>query len=147
VATVTQEEEPKQDEGLPVTDDPRNPNLLRDRLANERTFLAWLRTAIAITAMGFVVARFELLLSELAILEGADFDDSILALTIGILLVLTGPFMAVTAAVRFRSVERRLMAGLPNDGVISVGTVMVLALAMLFGGVGIAVHLLDRWPH
>lgn len=132
--------------GKPITVDPLNPNLLRDRLANERTFLAWLRTAIAITAMGFVVARFELLLSELAILEGSDFDDSILALTIGILLVLTGPFMAVTAAVRFRSVERRLMGGLPGDGVISVGSVMALALALLFGGVGIAIHLLDRWP-
>lgn len=144
---MTQQEESKEPDGQPVTIDPRNPNLLRDRLANERTFLAWLRTAIAITAMGFVVARFELLLSELAILEGADFDDSLLALTIGILLVLTGPFMAVTAAVRFRTVERRLMAGLPDDGVISMNTVLALALAMLFGGVGIAIHLLDRWPH
>ena len=144
---MTQDETPTPEDDQPVTIDPGNPNLLRDRLANERTFLAWLRTAIAITAMGFVVARFELLLSELAILEGADFDDSILALTIGILLVLTGPFMAVTAAVRFRTVERRLMSGLPNDGVISVNTVLALALALLFGGVGIAIHLLDRWPH
>ena len=130
----------------PITVDPMNPNLLRDRLANERTFLAWLRTAIAITAMGFVVARFELLLSELAILEGADFDESVVALTIGILLVLSGPFMVVTAAARFRSVERRLMAGLPRDGAVSVGVVMVLALGMLFGGIGLAIHLIDRWP-
>ena len=37
----------------------QNPNLLRDRLANERTFLAWRRTGSAITINGFVVARFD----------------------------------------------------------------------------------------
>lgn len=33
-------------------------------LANERTFLAWLRTCIAIIGLGFVVARFSLFLRE-----------------------------------------------------------------------------------
>lgn len=33
---------------------------LRDHLANERTLLAWSRTAIAIVGLGFVVARFAL---------------------------------------------------------------------------------------
>jgi uncharacterized membrane protein YidH (DUF202 family) len=37
-----------------------------DYLANERTFLAWIRTAVTIMAFGFVVARFGLLLRELA---------------------------------------------------------------------------------
>ncbi len=38
-----------------------------DHLANERTFLAWLRTAIATIAFGFVVARFGILLRELQV--------------------------------------------------------------------------------
>ena len=33
-----------------------------DHAANERTFLAWVRTAISIMAFGFVVARFDLFL-------------------------------------------------------------------------------------
>ncbi len=37
----------------------------RDHLANERTLLAWSRTGIAVIALGFVVARFGLLLREL----------------------------------------------------------------------------------
>jgi uncharacterized membrane protein YidH (DUF202 family) len=36
-------------------------------LANERTFLAWLRTCIAIVGLGFVVARFGLFLREFGI--------------------------------------------------------------------------------
>jgi putative membrane protein len=31
-----------------------------DHSANERTFLAWVRTAIAVMAFGFVVERFDL---------------------------------------------------------------------------------------
>ena len=31
---------------------------LREYLANERTYLAWLRTAIAVIAFGFVLDRF-----------------------------------------------------------------------------------------
>ena len=34
-------------------------------LANERTFLAWVRTSIAVMGLGFVVARFGLWIQEL----------------------------------------------------------------------------------
>jgi inner membrane protein YidH len=37
-----------------------NPNLARDHLANERTFLAWLRTGIAIVVFGLVLGRLSL---------------------------------------------------------------------------------------
>jgi len=40
------------------------PNL-REHLANERTFLAWLRTSIAIIAFGFVIDKFSLYLRYL----------------------------------------------------------------------------------
>jgi len=40
------------------------PNL-REHLANERTFLAWLRMSVAIIAFGFVVERFSLFLKYL----------------------------------------------------------------------------------
>jgi inner membrane protein YidH len=38
---------------------------VRDHLANNRTMLAWSRTGIAVMALGFVVARFGLLVREL----------------------------------------------------------------------------------
>ena len=38
---------------------------ITDYLANERTYLAWLRTGIATIALGFVVARFGLLIRTL----------------------------------------------------------------------------------
>ena len=35
-------------------------------LANERTFLAWIRTSIAVISLGFVIAKFSVWLNELA---------------------------------------------------------------------------------
>ncbi len=37
-----------------------------DHAANERTFLAWVRTALAVIAFGFIVERFDLFLSYIA---------------------------------------------------------------------------------
>jgi inner membrane protein YidH len=41
-----------------------------DHLANQRTFLAWIRTGLATITFGFVVERFGLLLRELGIKTG-----------------------------------------------------------------------------
>ncbi len=37
-----------------------------DHAANERTFLAWVRTAIAVMAFGFVIEKFDLFLKYAA---------------------------------------------------------------------------------
>jgi putative membrane protein len=37
-----------------------------DHAANERTFLAWVRTAIAVMAFGFIVEKFDLFLEVAA---------------------------------------------------------------------------------
>ena len=37
----------------------------RDHMANERTFLAWVRTSIGIMAFGFVVEKFALFIKRL----------------------------------------------------------------------------------
>lgn len=47
-----------------MTPDPQ-PDRQREHQANERTFLAWLRTAIALIGFGFAIARFGLFLRQL----------------------------------------------------------------------------------
>src|SRR5947199_1695167 len=46
---------------------PRPDSKVRDHLANERTFLAWMRTALGLIGLGFVLARMGLFLRQLAI--------------------------------------------------------------------------------
>ena len=46
--------------------DPARPDHTREHLANERTFLAWVRTALGLIGLGFVLARMGLFLRQLA---------------------------------------------------------------------------------
>ncbi len=45
-----------------LSSEDKKPDRSTQHLANERTFLAWLRTCIALMGLGFVVARFSLFL-------------------------------------------------------------------------------------
>jgi putative membrane protein len=55
---------------IPSTAPPRPSSRVRDHLANERTFLAWVRTALGLIGLGFVVARMGLFLRQLAMAGG-----------------------------------------------------------------------------
>ena len=75
-----------------------------DHAANERTFLAWVRTAIAIMAFGFLVEKFDLFVS-LASREGAraaTVGGQTLGNIAGLVLILLGGATLVLAIVRFR---------------------------------------------
>ncbi len=51
----------------PSSSPSRSPSRVRDHLANERTFLAWVRTTLGLIGLGFVLARMGLFLRQLAL--------------------------------------------------------------------------------
>ncbi len=51
-----------------LSSEDKKPDHSTQHFANERTFLAWLRTCIALMGLGFVVARFSLFLREFSII-------------------------------------------------------------------------------
>lgn len=44
----------------------RNPNRIRDHLANERTYLSWMRSAIALMGFGVLIVRLRILRPPIA---------------------------------------------------------------------------------
>jgi len=68
---------------------------MADALANDRTFLAWLRTGIALFGLGFVVAKVSLILDAG---EGAVSDASLYS-AVGVMVVVCG---ALVIAVGYR---------------------------------------------
>ena len=82
-----------------------------NHLANERTFLAWIRTSISIIVFGFVVAKFGITLREFLQLQGHATQESGLSLGMGIAFMAMGVFMAVVALFRYRTTQKRLDAG------------------------------------
>src|SRR5664279_1361458 len=68
-----------------------------DHLANERTFLAWIRTSISIIVFGFVVAKFGITLREFLRMQGNGERQSGMSLAIGVGFIVMGIFMALVS--------------------------------------------------
>ena len=102
-------------------------------MAAERTFLAWLRTAIALMAFGFVIARFGVFLRNVA-LPGAPVTTQgpVTSLALGLGLIGLGILVCIASAVRHRSYVRgidegRFRAAFGSTVAFSVAGLLVLA--------------------
>ena len=87
-------------------------NRYSDHAANERTFLAWVRTAIAVVAFGFLIERFDLFLRFAArdMPHVSQPPHAGAANFIGILFVIIGLAMIVIATMRFFRTEKEIDA-------------------------------------
>jgi putative membrane protein len=106
-----------------------------DHAANERTFLAWVRTAIAIMAFGFLVEKFDLFLalSSLGEKTRAAPSHPLVGTLAGLALFALGGTTMALAALRFRRTARDI----DSDEERSVGGErMDLALAGLLAILG-----------
>jgi putative membrane protein len=112
-----------------------------DHAANERTFLAWVRTAIAVMAFGFVIERFDLFLQvaapQLALRQAAPHGQMIANLA-GLAFIGIGVVMIVIAGVRFVKTAKAIET---EDAVPSPGERSDVALAVLLGLLGLALFL------
>ena len=63
-----------------------NPARVRDHLANERTYLAWMRTALAMMGFGVVIVRLRYLLPRLQG-DGHGWELGLLFAVVGLLTV------------------------------------------------------------
>ena len=91
----------------------REDKLAAEFLANERTFLAWIRTSIAVISLGFVVAKFGLWMRELSMHFGSHAQSSGNASSwyIGVAMLVLGGLLAILAARRYHVVNRAIESG------------------------------------
>ena len=112
-----------------------------DHLANERTFLAWIRTSIAIMGFGFVVVKFALFIKQISLALGTK--QTVLpgkgySTQIGTLLVAVGVFLAFYSWLRYRITEKQLV----NDAYKpSVLPALILASGIVVIGVLLVIYL------
>ena len=104
---------------------------ITDYLANERTYLAWIRTGITVIALGFVVSKFGLIVKELV----PSFSETSFHFSsyIGIALVLVGGFMELLALKRFTRNQERIRQGSyePTARIESIMSVTIFVIAIL----------------
>ena len=112
-----------------------------DHSANERTFLAWVRTAIAMMAFGFLLERFDLFLQIATVTLGPNaphFPTTGFGREAGLALLIVGVAMTAIAAVRFLKTrkaidnpELQMVTGLRLD-VALAALLVLLGLALVF---------------
>lgn len=102
---------------------------VRDHLANERTLLAWQRTALALVGIGFLIERFAL--DPTGSVDGGSI--------LGAVLILCGAVVAVVGAYRFVRTEREIDTGSYRPALLAH---LVLAAVIAIAAVVIAIFTL-----
>lgn len=108
-----------------------------DHAANERTFLAWVRTALAMVAIGCMLAKFNIFLRLL----GAEHHEGMPILPgssawIGVMTILAGLLLLPASWWRFRTVRAALSAEEPRAITLNgMEGVFCLFLSLLVGAI------------
>jgi putative membrane protein len=109
---------------------------IREHQANERTFLAWLRTSIALIGFGFAIARFTLFLHQLNTALTKQYSPThpwFNSENLGLILVLFGILTIAMAAWRYNQVFRQIerLDYQPNRMIVWIMTGVVMCLGFL----------------
>jgi putative membrane protein len=109
-------------------------------LAVERTFLAWIRTGLAMMGFGFVVARFGLFLREVNATAHTHPLPGGISVKFGTALVAMGVVLTGASVVRYVRLLRRLESGHGLERPSRLAVILGVALAVI--GAMVTVYLL-----
>lgn len=115
----------------------------REQLANERTFLAWIRTSIALMGFGFVIVKFTLFLKQLSLLlQTSDIKIKANSTYAGIIMVAVGMFIAVLAFLQYKKNDKQLRNNYFES---SSKLSLLITLIMIIGGLFLIVYLFSTF--
>ncbi len=119
----------------------------RDHMANERTFLAWVRTSIGIMAFGFVVEKFALFIKQIPLLLGKphsqmlpDTSHSLQGYSsiFGVFLVALGLLICLLAFIKYKKVEKQIECDSYQSSMLLN---IMLTLSVLLIGIFLVIYL------
>ncbi|MBI5674331.1 MAG: DUF202 domain-containing protein [Nitrospirae bacterium] len=129
---------------MPASPEDKSSAKVRNRrvhMANERTFLAWIRTSIGIMAFGFVVEKFALFVKQLSYFLGKEITPPSHGYSsiFGILLVALGALMGALSFIRYKKVERQIDEDTYKPSLILD---ILLAISVLAIGIFLVIYLI-----
>jgi putative membrane protein len=111
-----------------------------DHLANERTYLAWVRTALGLIGIGFVLARMGVFLRQLAMMSGSanhqEFRGGHEFLVTGVIFLLLGAVLCLGSGWYYQRSRKAIDAGRyePARQTITALTVAVVLGTLIITG-------------
>jgi putative membrane protein len=113
-----------------------NPNRARDHLANERTFLAWVRTGAAIVVFGFAIGRFSIAIRQLSALQGHTVRTAGISVWMGSGTIGAGVALVIAGLLRYRKTRVQLDAGTfePAGFVLDLITILTVLFGLALAG-------------
>jgi putative membrane protein len=126
--------------------DNANPNRTRDHLANERTFLAWVRTGIATIIFGFAIGRFSIALHEFLRLQGHAAASSGISAWLGVVSIVGGVLLILAGQSRYRKTRMQLDSDsfTPAGFVIDIVSYLLGLFGLALGGYLVYIELFRR---
>ncbi|HUB02230.1 MAG TPA: DUF202 domain-containing protein [Terriglobales bacterium] len=125
-----------------------NPNRARDHLANERTFLAWVRTGIATIIFGFAIGRFSIALREFLRISGHGEGSlsSGVSAWFGVISILGGVLLIFAGLSRYRTARIQIDSGTfePAGFVIDIVSYLLGVFGLSLAGYLIYIGLFKR---
>ncbi|MBN1338475.1 MAG: DUF202 domain-containing protein [Bacteroidales bacterium] len=113
----------------------------REHLANERTFLSWIRTSIAFMGFGFVIVKFSLFLKQITpLIDTTLIPSKGHSAIVGVIMVAIGVVITILAFLQYKRIENQLKA----DSFVSGSRLSLLITSiLLIGGVFLVIYLIS----
>jgi putative membrane protein len=111
-------------------------NRARDHLANERTFLAWVRTSVAIVVFGFAIGRFAIAMRQLTEFQGRGSRTTGFSVWMGMSAILAGVVMVGAGLMRYRKTRAQLDEGKfePAGFIVDLVTILTVLFGLALAG-------------
>ena len=108
-------------------------------LANERTFLAWFRTCIALIGLGFIVSRFSLFLKQFGVITKTLTVDILAnnmnpSYLLGIGIIILGIGLLICALKNYLDIDKSIQKGtkyVPRHSLIYTSTITLIVFGVI----------------
>jgi putative membrane protein len=113
---------------------------LQQYLANQRTFLSWVRTSIALIGLGFAIERFSLFLQQFRLIANPDTTGNAASATahdysalVGISMIIVGTGLIVYALKNYLESNKTIASGkyMPKNAIIYTASATIIGLGII----------------
>jgi putative membrane protein len=109
-------------------------------LANQRTFLSWVRTSIALIGLGFAIERFSIFLQQFQLIAGTDAIGNSSSATayeysalVGIGMIIVGTSLIVYALKNYLDGNKTIASGryIPKNAIIYAASATIIGIGLI----------------